>query len=183
MACSLPSQMFTNMLNIAKGWPHSAALDFSAKMSAAVTFNAPAGRCVHLNSAGEFEMGIGAAATDMPMFIFQGTCEFDTANTRNDQWTPISPSGRIAAFPCKGSYEFETTEFDTTLTYVPGDRLTATASNTNAATGGLVTNASMGTIYASGMLSVVGVVLKGVYTNAYGVKVLNFYPVYLPGKA
>ena len=51
-----PSLMFEHGLDVAKGWFHTAALDFVAKMSANVTFVVPDARVVHVNSSGEFEV-------------------------------------------------------------------------------------------------------------------------------
>lgn len=178
--------MFEHGLDIAKGWFHPAALDYSAKLSANVTFDVPAGRVAHLNAAGEFEMGVGE--TDMAIFLLQGERDYDVANpgtTRagNFMHRAIAPTGVMSGVVATGAYEIESTEFDTTREYLPNDLLTATADNDNLATGGVLTNAGSGT--AGDVKQYVdpacGCVSKGAYRNAHGIMVLAFWPVYLPG--
>ena len=178
---SLPGQMFDHMLNPVKGWPHQAALDFQAKISANVLYDMRAGQCAHINASGELEPG--AQLLQMPLFMFQGANDFDVNNQRNDQWTPISPSGRIMCLPGKGAYELETTEFDSTQSYLPNDHLVAPVGNTSGDefTSGVLTNASPGGLYVAGMKNRVGVVSRGKFTNAYGKQVVAFWPIYLPG--
>jgi len=181
-----PSLMFEHGIDVAKGWFHPAALDFSTKLSANVTFEVARGRVVHLNSAGEFEMGIGA--TDMAIFLLNGSDDFDVSNPGT---TPsglfmhqsIAPAGFMSGIVATGSYEIEDTEFDDTLSYAPGDLLTATADNTTEATGGVLTNAGSG---GGGDVEqfadpACGVVSRGRFVNAHGVPVLAFWPIYLPG--
>lgn len=182
---SLPGQMFDHMLNPVKGWPHQAALDFQAKISANVLYDIPAGRCAHINGAGELEPGVPDAGLDMPLFMFQGKNDLDVNNQGNDQWTPVSPSGRVMCLVGTGAYELETTEFDTALVYAPGNHLRAPTGNAvaDALVSGVLTNATLGTIYAAGMKSRVGIVSRGAFTNSYGKRTVAFWPIYLPGKA
>lgn len=180
---TLPGQMFDHSINASKAWPSMSALDFSAKISSNVTFDLPAGRCCHINSSGELETGVFGA--QMPLFNFQGATDYDVNNAGNSQWTPVSPSGRVMCFVGSGGFELETTEFDTTQAYAPNDILYALRANGTLATGGLLTNQTPGPMYdpagAATMQAVVGVVSRGRFTNAYGVQVVAFFCVYLPG--
>lgn len=181
---SLPGQMFDHRLNAAKGWPHQAALDFTAKISANVLYDLRAGQCCHLNSVGELEPGV--TLLQMALFIFQGANDLDVNNQRNDQWTPVSPTGRVACFVAKGGFELETTEYITSLTYARNDHLRAPIGLTlgDEFVSGVLTNASLGVLYAnSGMTARVGVVSRGVFKNSYGKSVVAFWPIYLPGNA
>jgi hypothetical protein len=179
---TLPGQMFDHMLNPVKGWWHPAALDYSARISGNVQYNMRAGQVAHLNAAGELEPGV--QLLQMGLFMFQGSRDFDVNNRRNDQWTPISPSGRVMCLPAKGSYELETTEFDSTLAYAPNDHLRAPVGNTpgDEFISGVLTNADLGDLYADDMEARVGIVSRGVFSNAYGKRVLAFWPIYLPGR-
>jgi hypothetical protein len=178
--------MFEHGLDIAKGWPQPVALDFAAKLSANVTFDVPAGRVVHVNSAGEFEMGI--TETAMAIFLIPGSQDYDVAN---DGTTPgglfmhqaIAPTGVMSGVVATGPYEIEDTEFDDAQTYVPNELLTADADNADIDVGGVLTNVGTG---AGGDVEqfsdpACGVVSRGSFTNAHGVKVLAFWPIYLPG--
>lgn len=191
MYAPVPGQMFDHMLNPAKGWPHQAALDFQARISPNVLYVMNAGQVAHINSAGELEPGVKLG--QMGLFMFQGAGDLDVNPTGGTSgvfgsWTPISPSGRIMCLPAKGAYELETTEFETALSYLPGDLLYSPTGNTSGdeGTSGLLTNdgtyASGGALYTSTGNAVVGVVSRGAFTNAYGKLVLAFWPVYLPGR-
>lgn len=180
-----PSLMFEAGIDVAKGWFEPAALDFAAKLSANVTFVVPAGRVVHVNAAGEFEMGV--ADTDMGIVLLQGSDAFDVAN---DGTTPsgafmhqaIAPTGVMSGLVCNGAYEIESTEFDDTQTYVNQELLTAAAANGTLATGGVLTNAGTGAASDVEQFSdpVCGVVSRGRFLNAHGVAVLAFWPEWLP---
>jgi len=178
---TLPGQMFDHMLNPAKGWPSQAALDFTAKISPNVQYDLRPGQCCHLNQAGELEPGV--QLLQMGLFIFQGANDLDVNNQRNDQWTPISPTGRVVCFVAKGPFELETTEYITTLTYNRNDHLRAPVGNTPADefVSGVLTNAALGNLYSANMTARVGVVSRGVFKNSYGKNVLSFWPIYLPG--
>lgn len=171
-------QMFDHTLDALKGWPCPTALDFVAKLSPNVTFTnpVPAGRCVH-NTAVGFEMG--CAGNMMPIFLLQGSADFDVANA-NANWTAIAPVGWMSGLVAIGGYELSTTEFDTTQTYAPNDHLKAILDNATDATGGTLTNQALGTLYGATGVNRVGVVSRGKSTNAYGKSVLAFWPVYCP---
>lgn len=181
-----PSQSFDHHLNPVKGWPHPAALDFAAKVSANVLYDMRAGQCAHLNSAGQLEPGV--QLTQMPLFLFQGVNEYDVNNASSDQWVPVTPSGAITCLVAKGAVELETTEYVPSLTYAPNELLrspTGNSSGAEALTNGRPTTSSSGvlrndsvTLYTT---AVVGVVSRGVFTNYNKKQMLAFWPVYLPG--
>lgn len=176
-----PGQMFDHTLDALKGWFAPSALDYVAKLSANVTIDPlPAGRCVHLNSSGQFETG--AQLLQMPIFLLQGSADFDVSNPGSTNWQAIAPVGWMSGLVATGAYELQTTEFDSTQTYAPNDHLNAVVANTTAATGGTLTNQSLGTLYGSDMVNRCGVVSRGKSTNAYGKTVVSFWPIYLPGK-
>lgn len=176
-----PSQMFTHTLIPLKGWFRMTALDYTTKLSGNVSIDPVyAGRVVHLNSAKQFEMG--ASSLEMPMFLLQGTDHWDVSNPGGSDWTATAPAGYLTALVATGAYELETTEFDSAQTYNPNEHLRAVASNSDATTGGRITNQTLGTLYASsGMACRCGVVSRGKYTNSYGKTVLAFWSVYIPG--
>ena len=182
---ALPGQSFDHIVNVKKGYSNANALDFHAKLSANVTFALPAGRCVSLNSVGELETGVRLTA--MPLWAVQGSSSWDVDNTSNSEWKAGTPRGFIRTLVATGGYELETTEFDTAQTYTPGDSLKAVIANTTLATGGTLTNQSLGTMYhASNMEARVGVVSKGKVPHPNNTSnptafVLAFWPVYLPG--
>lgn len=174
-----PSLMFEHGNSILKGWFQPAALDKHAKLSANVTFDVPRGRVVHLNSAGEFEMGI--ANRQMAIFLHQASDDFDVSNpgttpAGNFMHQPISNIGIMSGVVATGAYEIETTEFNDGQTYAPNDTLTAGNSNSTLSTGGVLTKVNA-TPYTH---PVCGVVSSGRYVNCHGIPVLAFWPVYLP---
>jgi hypothetical protein len=183
--------MTAHTLEAPKGWPSPNAVDFVAKISANVTIDPVfAGRCVHLNASGEFEMGLPdvAQACHMPMFLFQNSDDPDVANPGGDPateegvWVAVAPVGNIMALPAAGAYELESTEFEpeaTAGTYEPGDALTATPSNSDATTGGRITKNSV----AAYDNALCGVVSRGVFKNSHGKYALAFWPVWLPKSA
>jgi hypothetical protein len=186
MAAFAPSPTLEHCLNYPKGWFQEAALDFSAKLSANVEFAPPGGRVVHLNSAGEFEMGIGAH--DMAIFLFSGEAELDVSNpgttaTGRFLHQAVAPAGNMAGLVATGGYELESSEFDDEQDYAPNDLLTATVDNADIDVGGVLTNAGSG---GGGDVEqfvdpVCGVVSRGVFTNEHNVSMLAFWSVFLPG--
>jgi len=183
---TLPRQMTTHTLEAIKGWPSPHAVDFAAKLSANVTFSPVyAGRVVHLNAAGEFEMGLPdvSRAGHMAIFLFQNSDDPDVANAGGDPttdagvWVPVSPTGVMMGLPAKGAYELASTEFVPEAivgTYEPGDCLTAVNDNATAATGGVIYK---GIAYD---VPICGTVSRGVSTNSHGRSELAFWPVWLP---
>ena len=188
-----PSLMFEHALSHPKGWFEPAALDFVSTLAAAVTIEAYGGRVVHLNANGEFEMGISGAA--MPIFLLQADTDYDVSNPGTTgsgtfMHQAIAPTGAMSGLVATGGYELESTEFDTTpdSAYAPNQLLTALASNTVQATGGVLSNDRDGAGGSSGVVqqyvhAACGVVSRGQLQNEHGVDVLAFWPVYLPAAA
>lgn len=185
-----PSQMCEHYLDPKKGWFHAHALDFAAKLSPNVTLEAYWGRVVHVNAAGEFEMGI--SGTKMPMFLWRSSNGADVSNPGTTAGglfvhQAILPRGDMNALVATGGYELESTEFDTApnTAYAPNQMLTALASNTVQATGGVISNDRAGAGGSSGAVRqytdpVCGVVSRGKRTNEHSVPVLAFWTYFLP---
>lgn len=180
-----PSQMFESFLDPIKGWFSPESLHTVAKKAAAVTFDIPAGRCVSLNSSGEFITGI--ATKRMGMFLFQGSDALDVTNpsgtTAKGTFVsqPILPNGAMMALVAAGAYELSTTEYDRAQTYVVNDYLSAGNADTNSVTGGLLTNKNTGgTALVAGTHPICGCVSKINTRNEYGIQTIEFWPVYMP---
>lgn len=185
-----PSLMFEHCLNHPKGWFEPAALDYDAKLSPNVSIQAFGGRVVHVNAAGEFEMGIAGAA--MAIFLLQADTDFDVSNpgttpAGNFMHQAIAPTGKMSGLVATGGYELESTEFDNTpnLAYAPNQLLTAKADNGVQATGGVLSNDRAGAGGSTGVVRqyvdpACGVVARGQFKNEHNVDVLSFWPVYLP---
>lgn len=190
MPGTAPSLAFEHCLSHPKGWFEPSALDFSAKLSPNVTIQAFGGRVVHVNAAGEFEMGISGTA--MAIFLLQADTDFDVSNpgttpAGNFMHQAIAPAGNMSGLVATGGYELESTEFDTTpdTAYAPNQLLTALANNTTQATGGVLSNDRAGAGGSSGAVrqyqeAACGVVSRGQFKNEHNVEVLAFWPIYLP---
>jgi len=190
--------MFEQALDALKGWFDLAALDKSAKLGAALlgTTTVPAGRVAVIDDNGEFIIDRTAATitnggTAMPIFLWNGSNHPDVYNdgtspsTSTVHWHAISPTGIMSGLVATGGYELQTTEFNTALTYLPNDLLTAS-------TAGVLTNAGV-TIYETWVCGVASWHVQGtnqataatgpVGTNAHGVSVLSFWSYFLPKNA
>ena len=186
-----PSLQAEHCLNHLKGWFDMSALDYSAKLSSAVTLQAFGGRVAHLNANGEFEMGI--SGTKMAIFLLQADTDFDVSNpgitgAGNFMHQAIAPAGNMSGLVATGGYELDTTEFDTTpaVAYAPNQLLTAKPSNTVQATGGVLSNDRDGANGTGGSVrpyqdAACGVVSRGQYRNEHNVEMLAFWSIYLPG--
>jgi hypothetical protein len=177
-----PNLITEKGLDVKKGWFDMAALDYDAKLSSAVTFDVPRGRVVHVDSTGAFRPG--AHNTGVAVFLLNGSTDADVSNpgttaSGNFMHRAIAPTGKMSGLVATGGYEIASTEFDSSRSYTPGDLLTAVASNSNATTGGRITNESV-TQYVT---PVVGVVSSGKAKNHNGVEALSFWTVWLPGAA
>lgn len=173
-----PRQMFDHTLDAVKGWlpGNMGALDCSAKLSANVTIDPVyAGRVVHKNDSGEFEMGV--TGTMMPIFLLQNSDDHDVRVDGGTDFYAIAPRGTMSGLVATGGYEVATTEFDDDQTYHINDIVRAVASNSNATTGGRLTNASF-TLYTN---AGVGVVSKLPAANSHRKRVLTIWPAYIPG--
>jgi len=178
-----PIMMFTHTLDALKGWFSPYAVDISGKMDAAVTADPIyAGRVVCVTSLDADVKTVrfkpGAVGHAMPIFLLNGTDQLDVNNTGSTTtWQSIAPAGYLSGLVAVGALELETTEFDTTQTYVVNDLLRAVRSDSSSSTAGTLTNQTV-TLYTT---LVCGVVSRGKRTNQHGITVLDFWPVYLPG--
>lgn len=175
-----PALPFEHGFDVKKGWFDMAALDYDAKLSSNVSFVVPRGRVVHLNSNGEFEMG--AHNTGVAVFLLNGSEDADVSNpgttaAGNFMHQAVAPTGKLSGVVATGGYEIDNTEFDSSRTYTPGDLLTAVADNSDATTGGRLTNENVTQFEQP----VVGVVSSGKHKNHNGVQTLSFWCVWLPG--
>lgn len=137
------TQMYTHKFDGVKSWFGDWIIDFQAKLSSNVSIVVYAGRCLHLNSAGEWEMG--ATGHDMPFFVNNtaGSQAPSSGNpSANGYWYALH-AATISGVAAVNNFEAETTEYDTALTYLPNQLLRAIASNSVQATGGRLTNASV----------------------------------------
>jgi len=191
MPGTAPSLMFEHALSHPKGWFEPSALDYVAKLAAAVTIEAFGGRVVHVNAAGEFEMGI--ANTQMAIFLLQADTDFDVSNpgttpAGNFMHQAVAPAGNMSGLVATGGYELESTEFDKTpnAAFAPNQLLTALADNTDQDTGGVLANDRAGAGGSTGPVRqytdpACGVVTgKNVRKNEHNVDVISFWPIYLP---
>lgn len=169
-----PRQMTANTLNALKGWPQMAAVDFHTEFAAGV-FDildvVLAGSVVHLNSSGQYELGVGTDPV-MPLFTFNSSDDPDVVNEGGDPATekgvfiPISPTGQAMALVAVGAYELVSTAF-VSGTYNPNDPLTAAKTGANAG------KLAVGTLYTD---MIVGFVSRGVVDNGYGHDAVAFWP-------
>ncbi len=186
-----PSLQAEHALSHPKGWFQPAALDFVAKLSPNVTIQAFGGRVVHVNAAGEFEMGI--SGTKMAIFLLQADTDYDVSNpgttgAGNFMHQSIGPAGNQSGLVATGGYELESTEYDKADTYLPNQLLTAKADNTSQSAGGVLSNDRGGAGASVGAVrqytdAACGVVSRGAFRNEHNVDVLAFWPIYLPAAA
>lgn len=194
MSMTTPNHITDNVMTVIKGWYDLAALDFSAKLAAAVTITAHGGRVVHLNSSGEFEMGI--ANTQMAIFLNQGSDHPDVRNpgitgSGGFMHVAVSPGGAMSGVVATGGYEIATSQFETSPTraYAPNQLLTAVAaSNTSQAVSGVLSNDRNGAGGSGGAVrqyvdAACGVVSRGQSVNEHGSDILTFWTIYLPAAA
>lgn len=174
-----PDLMFEHGLDVKKGWFDMASLDYSAKLAPQVEYAVPRGRVVHVDVNGNFRPG--AHNTGVAIFLLNGSNDADVSNPGTTAGNifmhqAISPTGKLSGIVATGGYEISTTEFNSDLSYAPGDLLTAAQSLSNVAIGGVLTNASV----VQYVNPVVGVVSSGKAKNHNGVQSLSFWCVYLP---
>lgn len=190
----MPRQMFDHAVDALKGWFDMTALDFTSKISTNVSFRPVfAGRCVHVNEDGEFEMGV--TGNQVGMFLFQNS---DDPDVSNDDLGPTLDKieggaiggirAQINAWVTLGALEVTTTEFDTDQDYLPNDPLRAVADNANATLGGRLTNQGVVTVAsiligggAGNVTAVVGHVSRGVLRDIHKKSLLAFWPGHYPG--
>lgn len=177
--------IFTHRLNILRGSlpANMGRLDASAKLSANVDpDDIPiiyAGRVMHLNSDEEFEMGCTGKQMAYFNLVSSDASDVATDQAADDKSKRVFPRGKLTALPAIGNYELEITsgEYDPAQTYVIDQLLRAVASNSDATTGGRLTNQSL-TMYTNAACAIVR---KPKYTNINGVECIAIYTIYLPG--
>jgi hypothetical protein len=180
-----PAQSFTHELNATKGWPNLNALDKRANIdpSSAALVN---GMVASLNSSKNITAGLGTPSTTnaaMPIFLHHNGADYDVLGDDGNivgaqSWVSSSQSvyaGVIAGLVATGGYEFETTEF-VAGTYNPGDLLM----DDTTTHGKLNTLGALSKQNGQVAVTVCGVVSDGKYTNALGISVVAFWPVFLP---
>ncbi len=175
---STPGQMFNHTLDVVKGWlpGNMGALDCHGKLSASVTVDPVyAGRVVHKNDEEEFELGV--TGSQMAIFLTQNSNDPDVARDSGEDYSAITPKGNMSGVVATGGYEVATTEYDQEQTYHVNDILRAVASNSNATTGGRLTNASFTLFTTAG----VGVVSKLPAKNSHRKYVITLWTAYIPG--
>lgn len=175
-------QSFDHKAKALKGWipGNMGSLDCTAKLSANVTIDPVyAGRVVHKNSSGEFEMG--CIAKQMGIVLIGNSDDRDVSMPTGDDYQTVFPpaDANLTGLVCSGGFEIESTEYDTAQTYAYNDLLRAVASNSSATTGGRLTNQSL-TLYTN---AAVGVVSRTPYYNAHRKQVIAFWTVYCPAPA
>ena len=150
----------------------------SAPLSANVTIDPVyAGRVVHKNDDEEFEMGV--TGTQMAIFLLQNSDDPDVKNDGGDDFQAIAPRGNMSGIVATSGTELATTEYDQAQTYHVNDVLRAVASNSNATTGGRLTNAG----FTLGTNAGVGVVSKLPKKNSHKKYVITLWPAYIPGQS
>jgi hypothetical protein len=189
-----PMQMFEHCLDELKGWPDESAVDFDAHLSPNVSVDPVfGGTVVHVNQQGQFELG--AKGTQMPIFLLQGSHEFDVSNPGGNTaygWTAINPTGKMSGLVAIGGYELETTEFEqaTGLHYYPNDILHAPTEDEitgpNKVMAGKLFkrkawNGAPGTALAVYTNHVCALVSRRDHLNHHRVPVVTFWPVFIPG--
>lgn len=182
---AVDTQMYTHIFDAVKGWYGGWVVDFQAPLSDNVTVDVYAGRCMHINDDGEFELG--AVGDQMPIFCTSPSTAPSVGNpSPSGYWYGIN--GGILSGVCSISgVEIETTEYDTAQTYLPNQQLRAIAANGNQTTGGRLTNQGVVKV-ASGSAAtataVVGVVSKAPHKQSFEKpNVLSFWAIYSPGAA
>ncbi len=134
---SSPASIFEHTLDPVSGYDKERGLAFTANLSANVTLTPYPGRVAHLNSSGEFEMGV--AAKQMPLFLMPPSYPIGHSPTVSPYWQGVGKFP-LTGLPATAGLELATTEFDTDKTYLPNDLLTAVADNDDQDTGGLLSN-------------------------------------------
>ena len=189
----LPSAIADHALNFLQGYDPLHSLQNAAPMAAAVTLEAYTGRVVHLNASGEYEMGV--SGTQMGIFLIPSDSDPDVTSptySRGGKFMSQAPAGRNASgIVATGGFEIETTEFDAepAVAYAPNQLLTAKASNTDQATGGVLSNDRNGAGGSAGAVrayqdAACGVVSSGVSYNEHQQRdMLSLWTIYLPASS
>lgn len=156
------ANMYDHMMNATKGWPGPWALDKTADLeSGEVVYK---GMCIYLNSNGNFQAGLARNA--MPNIAVRNSSDADVRISSGN-----SSGGKMTGLTVTGGYEIETTEFDSNLSYLPNQPLTAENSGAN------VGRITTGTFYED---TILGIVSDGVVVGPYGQSLLRFWSYFLP---
>jgi len=185
--------MFEHTMDVVKNWDSGHRLDAVAALSSSVTIEAYEGRVVHRTAGAEFEMG--CKADKVPFVLLsdskaEGAVVTSQARNPGAGWQGYGKFNRVALC-CLQAYEIATTEFvpeaTTGRAYAIDQYLTARASNTDQATGGMLTNRYSGlavtvpTRAGGTTVTVCGIVSQVPRTLQNGNTVLFFYTAYMPG--
>lgn len=184
-----PVYQFEHALDVVKGLTlHK--LDFVAPLASSVTLDPVyAGRVVHLNSDGAFELG--AVDMQMPIFLIQSSNSPDVSNPGGTHYTAGLPNLKMSGNVATGGFELSSTEFPTGVTFAPGDLLHAP---TEAEIVGSDKSAA-GKLHkaktwpgGSGALvypkdNICGIVSQALSTDMNGQSVVKFWSTYTPGNS
>jgi len=180
MGLLAPGQNFDHLLDAISGYNGMHDLQLAAVPATGQTFNR--GALVSLDASGNLIAGLSAVdGAEMPLWAINAAEDLD-ANSDPDNISGAKDRqdgkllGGVGTFVATGGYELATTEFDIAAlaSYVPNAPLihdTGTAGFVTAGTSPIVIEES-----------VVGIVSKGVRTEVYNQKVLQFWPVFLPAR-
>lgn len=178
----IAEHLFNAISGVSMASPHS--FRYVAKISSNVTATVYPGRIVHLNSSGEFELGHSGG--ELPMILVNGPSDPGanraSATASGGFAAQSFNAGKWTAIPCTAAAEVETTEFDTSKTYLPNQMLAAVASN-SLATGGRISNAlGTGTSNVSDPFTdaICGIVSAGTRQIQTGISRLRFFTYFLP---
>lgn len=170
---STPAQMFDHELNPLKGWPSPYALDKAADVKSGQP-TILAGRVCCLDaSSGNLVLGLTANA--MPLFAFQNSTDLDVVGDDGNLVGQGTATPRLNTLVATGSYELESTEYDTG-TYNANTALTAYAP-ADAKAGKLVA----GTIGTHTVCGIVSAACSSGITNEFKKTVIRFWSVFVPG--
>lgn len=169
-------QQFAHTVDVVKGGPVNARLEYTAPVSAdaAGIFK---GSLVSLNAEGKFVLGLPSAKA-MPLWSKKNQNDPDVVSGSVDgNGTVLTASitgGQIDAYVATGGFELETTEF-VAGTYEANTYLTAGA------------DTNLGKVIATteapyGATAIVGIVSRGITAGIYKTQRLAFWPVFLPAK-
>ena len=169
----VPGQMFDHELNAVKGWPSPYAVDHRIQPYNSSEGILP-GMVVHKDPATSRAIrGLTAATTQMPLFAFQGQNDFDV---NGDVGNIIG--GWLNTLVAIGSYELESTEFESPVTYDVNDPLTSPVHAVSSTLKGkLVKTVLCADEIICGIVSE-----KGPLTNDFGKQVVRFWPVFIPSR-
>ena len=132
-----------------------------ARVSGGVMF---AGRIVHRSSASKWKLGMDDQA--LPYLLMANSDDLDVGandggnpTTDADAWQKIQPTGEMPAVAITQGNEYSTTEFKTSLTYLPNQPLRApltagVSAATDLADAGVLTNATV-TVYDDAVVGLV----------------------------